>query len=659
MDLVKFYRTIRLFIFILVSFGFSQTSISQEKRSLLSGAYPLEELKNMLIPHSEWNPFPIAEDRDAWQNLPGKIHHDIVKRGESFLNYEWPSLPATVFLEFARDGNRSNFQGLRSKRRAALSSLVLAECLEGKGRFIDDIVNGVWAICEETYWGVPAHLSIQKRGYGLPDANEPTVDLFASETGSLLTWTYYLLGAQLENISPLVPERIETEIQKRILAPCSERDDFWWMGFRPNQVVNNWNPWVNSNWLTCVLLIEKDESRRQQAVAKILRSLDMFINSYPEDGGCDEGPGYWNRAGASLFDCLELLYTATNGAVNIYDKPLIKAIGRYIIFAHIFEKYFINFADAAAIVNLEADLTYRYGQRIHDDQLAAFGSYMADLQRKEGRGISGSIGRQVPAIFNYEQLLSAPKNPPLLRDVWMEGNQVMAARSEAGSAKGLFVSAKGGHNQESHNHNDIGNFIVYLDGQPMIIDVGVETYTRKTFSNRRYEIWTMQSAYHNLPSINGVKQKDGRNFAARDVSYSSKNNYAQLKLDIAGAYPKDAGLKSWIRTIRLNRGASVEIKDSYELDQSSQDIVFNFMTICFVEIDSAGKIILQRTEAQTSSKVLTLNLFFDANKFSASSETIAITDSRLKSTWGDTIYRIQLKAKNSVKRDTVEFRIEQ
>ncbi len=90
-------------------------------------------------------------------------------------------------------------------------------------------------------------------------------------------------------------------------------------------------------------------------------------------------------------------------------------------------------------------------------------------------------------------------------------------RSSEGSAEGLYLAAQGGHNAESHNHNDVGNFIVYADGEPAIIDVGVETYTAKTFSAQRYEIWTMQSAYHNLPTVNGVMQGAGRQFEARDV----------------------------------------------------------------------------------------------------------------------------------------------
>ncbi len=91
-----------------------------------------------------------------------------------------------------------------------------------------------------------------------------------------------------------------------------------------------------------------------------------------------------------------------------------------------------------------------------------------------------------------------------------------------GSARGLTVAAKGGHNDESHNHNDVGEFVVYCDGKPLLIDAGVETYSRKTFSPQRYEIWTMQSAYHNLPTIDGVQQAPGAAFAARDVTYSGE-----------------------------------------------------------------------------------------------------------------------------------------
>lgn len=646
-----FSKNFKLLIILLIVFNISINSYSQSKQSILSTTYPSSKLQKILIPIEEFYPFPAWQDREEWLALPDEVRQELISRGEKYLNYQWPVLPATLFLDFVRTGNRENFQKPRRARREALCNLVLAECAEGEGRFLDDIINGIWIICEESYWGVPAHLSMQAQGFGLPDVSEPTVDLFASETGSLLAWTNYLLGSNLEKVTPLINKRIQLELEQRILTPCLEREDFWWMGFRSGVRVNNWNPWVNSNWLTVVLLMEKDESSRVAAVEKILRSLDVFIDSYPPDGGCDEGPGYWNRAGASMFDSLELLYIATNGKINVYDQPIIQEIGRYIYRAHIADRYFINFADASAKVTLEADLTYRYGKRIGDEVLTQFGAYMADLQRESGLIFWGSIGRQLPAIFKYTELMAAEKAQPLLCDVWMEGNQVMAARSQAGTVKGLYVAAKGGHNAESHNHNDIGNFIVYMDGQPMIIDIGVETYSKKTFSAQRYEIWTMQSAYHNLPTINGVMQKNGREFAAREVSYTADESFAQLRLDIAGAYPPGAGVNKWIRTIRLNRGLEILVSDTFDLNKEAQTIELALMTVCNVTSDTNGQVTLNNSAG------VILHVFFDAEKLNAKLEEVAIEDKGLKSVWGDHITRILMRMNSATSRDSWTLQI--
>jgi len=536
-----FFRTsIFFFLFYLPLF---QNGLANSPKGLLGDAFSQEELKKILLSRDKWHPFPTVQDREAWEELPQEVREYLIKEGEAGLSYRWPALPATLFLDFVRTGNRSRYQKASFDRREMLADLVMAECVEGKGRFLDDIVNGIWAICEESYWGVPAHLSMQKAGHGLPDVSEPTVDLFAAETAALLSWTYYLLGDRLDSVSPLVRPRIELELDRRILTPCLERNDFWWMGFGERRV-NNWNPWCNSNWLTTVLLTEKNKERRVAAVYKIMRSLDNFIKIYPEDGGCDEGPGYWGRAGASLFDCLELLHSATAGKINVYNQPLIKEIARYIYRVHIHDRYFINFADASAIVNVPADLIYRFGKKIDDKKMMAFGAYTMKI-RSEYSFNDQSLGRRLPAIFNYSELMSAKAAAPYLRDVWLKDIQVFAARSKAGTPEGLYVAAKGGHNNESHNHNDVGNFIIYLDGQPMIIDVGVETYTKKTFSS--------------------------------NVSAKIEDSFAELTLDIADAYPEEAGVTSWKRSIRLNRGKDILVNESYQLKKRIKDITLTLM----------------------------------------------------------------------------------
>lgn len=99
-----------------------------------------------------------------------------------------------------------------------------------------------------------------------------------------------------------------------------------------------------------------------------MRSLDVFINSYPDDGACDEGPSYWKRAAASLLDCLELLHSASDGKIDIFNEPIIREMGKYIICAHISGEYFVNFADAKAKINIDPILIYRYGKRINDER---------------------------------------------------------------------------------------------------------------------------------------------------------------------------------------------------------------------------------------------------------------------------------------------------
>ena len=627
---------------------------SQENKLSLSKPYSLETLKEIIIYAENWKPYPTADDRDSWLSIPEDIRQGHITLAEKSLGHEWPPLPATLFLEFARNGNRSNYQGKHFARRRILTNLIIAECMEGKGRFIDDIVNGIWALCEESYWGVPAHIFLQKKaGLGLPDVSEPTIDLFAAETGALLSWTYYLLKPQLDRVSPLICTRIEQEIERRIIIPFLNRDDFVWMGFLRNRRVHNWNPWCNSNCLTAGLIFIQDKNRRAAFVKKTLTSLDRFIDAYAPDGGCDEGPLYWTVAGGALFDCLELLKSVTNNTINYYNEPLIREIGKYIYRVHIAGNYFINFADAPARMSVSrGNLVWRYGKSINDSDMKGFGAYAEQKELARTHTVSGNAGRQLAALFTISELLKTKPYQPLLRDVWFQDIQVMAAREREGSSEGLYLAAKGGHNDESHNHNDIGNFIVYADSSPVIIDVGQGTYTRKTFSSERYTIWMMQSAYHNLPAINGVMQKNGREFKATNVSYKSNNSYAQLSLDIASAYPPEAQLNSWVRTVRLNRGKNIEITDSYSLKETVNEITLSLMTPCPVTVQNRGTITLKNGSTMVS-------LIYNAAKITPDVETINIEDGNLKSVLGNKIYRILFRAERPPLKDEWKLKISQ
>ncbi|MBT3605207.1 MAG: heparinase, partial [Candidatus Latescibacteria bacterium] len=531
----------------------------------------------------------------------------------------------------------------RQGHRNALNALVMAECVEGKGRYLNDIIDGVWAHCEESWWGKPWHLSNQKMGADLIDISEASVDLFVAETASLLSWTCYLLGPQLDAFSTLVLPRVYHEMQQRILAPCLERDDHHWMGFgsagKNLHRVNNWNPWIISNWITSILLMEKDSERRVVGLHKSMRALDRFIDPYPKDGGCDEGPGYWGRAGASMFECLESLHDATKGEIDVYDDPLIQDIGKFIMRVQIHDHYFVNFADASPLVSPSAFLLYRYGKRIADADMMGLGAYFNAEENEARKGGGDSIARVLPALLLRDELTGVKPYQPLPRDAWLPEIQVVTARDKMGSSEGFYVAAKGGHNQESHNHNDVGHYIVYIDGAPVIIDAGVGPYTGKTFSSKRYDIWTMQSAYHSLPTIDGVMQSNGLEFAARDASCETGEEETAFSVDIAGAYPSEANLKTWLRTVTLERGQAVRIEDGYVLSQPVKKIQMSLLTPCVVNV-SSGRIELTKRDLSEDRSSGEACIHYDTDVMTVGVEKIVLEDGKTQRYWGDELSRI-------------------
>jgi hypothetical protein len=407
--------------------------------------------------------------------------------------------------------------------------------------------------------------------------------------------------------------------------------------------------------LLSALLSGKDQTRRAQLTHKVLDCLDNFLTYYPNDGSCDEGPSYWGRAGASLFDAFEHLYSATNKQFDYYRHPLIQEIARFIYRAHIVDDYFICLGDSDARLNISNELVYRFGKRIGDDYLKALGAYgIREDTLLESVKRNYDLNRFLHLLLNGHELVKYdPPSQPMLQDVWLghPNMQMMAARDQQGTAEGLFLAAWGGHNAQSHNHNDVGNFVIFADGKPIVIDIGRPTYRRQTFSSRRYEIWAFQSGFHNLPTINGVDQKAGRQFAAKDVSYRKDDSGAHIEMDITEAYPKAAGAESWKRTVRFSRKKDVVVVDSYTLKGPSKNIIENFIVAGKVANTEPGKLVLNDREQEVQ-----MLLEYDSAKLSAEIEPIQLEDSKLRLMWGDYLYRIRLKMKDETKKDRLEFR---
>ena len=576
------------------------------------------------------NLLPQAGDSFWRDSIPTEMRQSYVSYGEQYADKPWTVLPWTVFAEYKITGNRVNYEGICFEKRRQLAALVMAEIMEGKGRFIHQIIDGIGSFCEETWWGIPAHYSKP-----IPLTELQEVDLFNAETAGLIAWTRYMLEKQLDAFSSALCQRIDGEIERRILQPAVERD-YWW-----KTAGMNWNPWICSNWLACVLICEKDEARKAEAIRQIRQATQAFIDAYPEDGGCDEGPGYWDRAAASMFEIMRLLDFEPTGVRSqetgvMRQESKVRRMAAYAYKTYIGNDYCVCFADAHENKAVQqVNIVYPFGLWLNDQTMREFGAWLG--QRKQvltnpaalfdKSGNFPTLGRELFFLRHIREFMAEQPREPLLKDVWLPDLQIMTARRG-----NLYVAMKGGHNGESHNHNDVGSFIVYRNNEPLFIDPAVGEYTAKTFSKDRYDIWTMQSQYHNLPQINGTDQKDGKAFAAKVVSHKN----GQLTLDIAGAYPAEADVKSWKRTVTATK-SGITVTEDFELNNYKRPA---------------------RLMLMTTNRDALKYISYNHNQLEVSVEDVSNQlDPLLKGMWGQEMYRIVLTVKSKKMKQLIKYSI--
>jgi len=598
------------------------------------------DLAASLPPPGSWKPVPPCADRQAWQAARPDVATFVAGPAAALIGTPWPQILAHHTSRYLRDGDRTEFETLYFGRRTRVASHALAALVTGDDQQFRDLVDGLWLICEETQWAIPAHDSFARNvGAGLPDPTRPFLDLFAADTASLFAWTTLALGAELSDREPALPRRMADEVRRRVLRPFLDQD-WGWYGPRDGRAPNNWNPWIHSNVLPAAFVLAASKDDLVAAVDKAITGLDLFLDGYPDDGGCDEGVSYWWRAGASLIECLLTLRDASAGRVDLLGLPVFHAMARYPLVASISRDWNVNFADGSARSSAGENLhlLYRLGQVFDDADITAHAQALrSPLRDVSTPGIS--LERLLFAVLDH-QWADTPAREAIYAgagDV-LPDTEVLTARERPGQHTGLYLAAKGGHNAESHNHNDVGTFIVAHDGRPLLVDVGVESYTGRTFGPERYSIWTMRTAFHNLPTVNGCEQRAGRECAAKRFATETTDTHAQLSLDLADAYPDDAGIVSWRRVMRLDRQpAQVIVTETWSLRRDANTVVLTLMTGDEPDVTAPGRITWAHRDAAVG---------YDGSRFGAEVERIDVDDAKLTPVWGHCVWRILLRATN-------------
>lgn len=591
-----------------------------------------ENLEKKTINIGKFTPFAKASDRNIWTNLDTEWILENLKLGETYKGFTFKSLSASDFMELSINGNRTNYENKLFEKRKALSALVIAECIEYKGNYVTDIINGIFSICEESAWFLPAHNTYIRDAIQLPlpDSCNPVLELFSCETGAILATTLYLLEDELNKVSTFISKRIRYELNHRIFEPYLNCH-FWWMG-KDNERMCNWTIWCTQNVLIAAFLSNMlNDDILTNIIEKAARSTDYYLKDFGEDGCCDEGAQYYRHSGLCLFNVLDILNQVLNGQLsNLYNESKIQNIATYIMNVHVSDQYYFNFADCAPIAGRASAREFLFAKAINNRAMMEYAA------TDYSNGLEDSITSKDENNLYYRlQNGFALKE---MREFIIPATATVYAKEFFYESTGMFITGdnyfslavKAGNNGESHNHNDTGSFTVYANGKPMIIDIGVESYTKKTFSDKRYEIWTMQSAFHNLPTINNIMQKDGAVYSAKNVMHNFSESKSYISMDIKDAYPIDSeSLKSYKRNITLYKKNHISIQDEIESVFPNDKIQLSLMTY--------------EKPTQSDINVITIGdlgtITFDGCVL-YNIEEHQINDPRLAITWKHSIYRM-------------------
>ncbi len=534
------------------------------------------DLDGKILPFEQ---FRLFADKPQGFKINEEHYPAIIAKAERWLDKDIPVCYAGDYMIFSREGNRGRYDEKSLPRRDALLALATAEYVERKGRFTDKLIDVIWLLLEETMWVPPAHNPGREGAVNcLPYAYNDDlhyIDLLAGNTAANLAFVYYLCRDILDEVTTLICDRILYELDRRIIKPFLNDvfvwDKFWWTGVRGN-TVNNWCPWVVSNILTVTALTVKDTSVRTVIVKKCLPMLDSFISGYSDDGGCDEGPSYWNVAGGALYNACCVLYDMTNGYINIYDDPLFRRMGEYAVKVVVTENRSLNFADSPGRFSPDAMLLYDWGRATGSEMMMSYG-----LNKLGGKLIDPKV-HSVMCYRGYRFLTEERHQPVEFtapEKFFLDGIVIAVTRENKMTDKGLYLAFKGGHNGESHNHNDVGTLIVFADGKPVFIDAGSGGYTRRTFSPERYTIWAMNSDFHNCATFNDTPQLAGKQYRSDNSVYDESSG--KLTLDLKNAYPEKAGIESYHRSAVLENSV-ITVEDDVCLKEPGK-VMFSYILV--------------------------------------------------------------------------------
>lgn len=532
-------------------------------------------------------PGPSVTNRARWTAAAARSEmRDLIAQAAQELNAPMPTLTDELYLDYSKTGNRRRGEEVLFGRRARAARLGLAECLEDQGRFLPAFEETIRSICAERAWVMPAHDGALDNFSG----RLVTIDLAAA----MWAWDLASIDSTLgPRLSPPTRHRIRAELERRVFAPyrrmlAGEQPQYWLL------VDNNWNAVCLAGVTGAALAALDDPKTRAWFVMAAEKYSHYFLSGFTPDGYCGEGVSYWNYGFGHFAELTEMIRQTTGGQLDLLDQPNVVQPAAYGLQIEIIHGVCPAFADcpvdARPAPRLTSFLRRRFG--VNSPTVAqpssprsGFVSALADL-----------FSEPAPPV---KKSASLPGPDPLR--TWFPDGGVLICRPDGEGRGRMGVAILGGHNAEHHNHNDVGTFTVVVGNEPLLPDIGAEVYTKRTFSNRRYESQALNSFGHAVPVVGGQLQRGGREAAAKILETEFRNEEDTLTLDIRAAYDLPT-LEKLTRTFVYSRRGSTSftVRDSFAF---SQPETFETALLTFGEWTRLGPTTLKIRGQRESARV--------------------------------------------------------
>ena len=394
-------------------------------------------------------------------------------------------------------------------------------------------------------------------------------------------------------LEPRLRQRIRYETNQRLFEPYLKRHDFRWLYNSNGHRASNWTAVCNAGVIGAALHLEGDPARLAEMIYKALRSLDDYLESFDRDGGSSEGTGYWAYGFGSYVMLAQLLDQRTKGQIALLEGDRLRKIAQFPLRTRLSPGFYANFSDCRPGAEIPVYLL----------------SYLAE--RLDLPALRGLIAEQPPNPERYDWLVPALRelfwrpdaqaaHKPALpekRD-WFGEMMWLIARVDPANPQGLVLALKGGHNDEMHNHNDVGSFIVHVGGESLVAELGPGRYTRDYFNEKRYSYFVTQSCAHSCPLPNGQPQMQGPEYAAQLIDLNLSDEADRVCFELKACYPPAADLDSLKRQFTLDRERGlVELVDEVRFHSGPQAFETVLITLGKVEI-TPGSLRISGEQAQ-------------------------------------------------------------